>query len=53
MPPVVQAMVRLQLLTACRPGELLGMRACDIDRSGAPDAESAGPVHLPCAALER
>jgi integrase len=34
MQPVVRAMVELQLLTACRPGEVIGMRACDIDRSG-------------------
>ena len=30
----VWALVRLQLLTAARPGELVGMRSCDIDRSG-------------------
>jgi len=31
LPPTVQAMVRLQLLTAMRPGELCLMRGCDID----------------------
>ena len=30
----VWAMVQLQLLTAARPGEILKMRPCDIDRSG-------------------
>jgi integrase len=35
LPPVVRDMVRLQLLLACRPGELCGMRTGDIDRSGA------------------
>jgi integrase len=34
MPPVVADLVRLQLLTAARGGELLGMKAADIDRSG-------------------
>ena len=31
--PVVAAMVELQLLTGMRPGELVIMRPCDIDRS--------------------
>jgi integrase len=31
--PVVAAMVELQLLTGMRPGELVAMRPCDIDRS--------------------
>ena len=30
----VAAMIRLQLLTGMRPGELLLMRPCDIDRGG-------------------
>lgn len=30
----VAAMVRLQLLTGCRPGEVVAMRLADIDRSG-------------------
>jgi integrase len=34
LPPVVRDMVRLQLLLACRPGELCGMRMGDIDRAG-------------------
>jgi integrase len=34
MPEPVQAMVRLQLLTGARPGEIVCMRASDIDRSG-------------------
>lgn len=34
MAPAVQAMVRLQRLTGCRPGEVCQMRPCDIDRSG-------------------
>lgn len=33
MPPV-RAMVRIQLLTSMRPGEVCQMRACDIDMSG-------------------
>ncbi|MCR9248567.1 MAG: site-specific integrase [bacterium] len=34
MPPTVRAMVELQLLTGCRPGEVVVVRPCDIDRSG-------------------
>ena len=34
MPEPVQAMVKLQLMTAARPGEIVTMRACDIDRTG-------------------
>lgn len=34
MTPVVATMVELQLLTGMRPGELVIMRPCDIDRSG-------------------
>jgi integrase len=30
----VRAMVRVQLLTGCRPGEVVILRACDIDMSG-------------------
>jgi integrase len=30
----VWALVQLQLLTAARPGELVGLRPCDIDQSG-------------------
>ena len=30
----VWAMIQLQLLTAARPGELVSLRPCDIDRSG-------------------
>jgi integrase len=33
MPPVA-AMIRLQLLTGMRPGEVCQMRACDLDTSG-------------------
>jgi len=32
--PVVAAMIELQLLTGMRPGELVIMRPCDLDRSG-------------------
>ena len=32
--PQVAAMVRLQLLTAARPGEVCGIRPMDVDRSG-------------------
>ena len=32
--PIVADMVRLQLLTGCRPGEVCRLRPCDIDRSG-------------------
>lgn len=31
---VVRALVELQLLTGARPGELVGLRPCDIDRTG-------------------
>jgi integrase len=34
LPPVVADMVRLQLLTGCRPGELCAMRGELLDRSG-------------------
>jgi integrase len=34
LPAPVAAMVRLQLLTACRPGEIVTMRLVDIDRTG-------------------
>jgi len=34
LPPTLSAMVRLQRLTAMRPGELVIMRGCDIDVSG-------------------
>jgi len=34
LPQVVADMVRLQLLTGCRPGEICSMRPGDIDRSG-------------------
>jgi integrase len=34
LPPPVKAMVELQLLTAMRPGEIIAMRACDIDTNG-------------------
>lgn len=32
--PIVATMIELQLLTGMRPGELVSMRPCDIDRSG-------------------
>jgi len=32
--PQIKAMVRVQNLLACRPGELVCMRPCEIDRSG-------------------
>jgi integrase len=35
LPTVVADMVRFQLATGCRPGELCIMRPCDVDRSGA------------------
>jgi integrase len=35
LPPTFQAMVRLQLLTGMRPGELLAMRPCDLTTTGA------------------
>jgi integrase len=34
LPAPVAAMVRLQLLTGCRPGEVMLMRGCDIDMVG-------------------
>ncbi|GAB4550492.1 MAG: site-specific integrase [Phycisphaerales bacterium] len=34
LPSPVRAMVRLQLLTGARPGEVVGLRGCDIDRDG-------------------
>lgn len=33
-PPFVADMIRVQLLTGCRPGELCSMRGRDLDRSG-------------------
>lgn len=39
LPTPVAAMVRLQLLTAARPGEITSLRPCDLDRE-------AGPVWL-------
>jgi integrase len=35
LPPVVRDMVQLQMLTGCRPGELVEIRPCDVDRTGA------------------
>jgi integrase len=32
--PQIWAMVQLQRFTGCRPGEVVGMRTCDIDTSG-------------------
>jgi integrase len=34
LPEMVADMVRIQRLIGCRPGEICGMRPCDIDRSG-------------------
>ncbi len=34
LPPVVADMVRVQLLTGCRPGELCDLRMTDLDRTG-------------------
>jgi integrase len=34
LPGVVRAMVELQRLTGCRPGEVCLVRPCDVDRSG-------------------
>jgi len=34
LPPTLQAMIRVQLLTGMRPGELVIMRTCDIDTTG-------------------
>lgn len=34
LPPTVHAMVKLQRLTGMRPGEVVILRPCDIDRSG-------------------
>ncbi|MHB1038047.1 MAG: tyrosine-type recombinase/integrase [Pirellulales bacterium] len=34
LPTVIQAMIRIQRLTGCRPGEVCLFRPCDIDRSG-------------------
>lgn len=34
LPPVVAAMVRLQRWTGARPGEVVLLRPCDVDRSG-------------------
>ena len=34
LPPIVAAMVRLQRCSAMRPGEVVLVRPCDIDRSG-------------------
>jgi len=32
--PQIKAMVKIQLLLACRPGELVAMRPCEVDQSG-------------------
>jgi integrase len=34
LPPQIAAMIQLQRLTGMRPGEVVKLRACDIDRSG-------------------
>lgn len=34
VPPTVRDMIRFQLLTGCRPGEICILRPCDLDRSG-------------------
>ena len=34
LPPVVADMVRLQMLTGCRPHEVCDVRPCDVDRTG-------------------
>lgn len=34
MPAQIKDLVRLQLLTGCRPGEIVIIRPCDIDRTG-------------------
>lgn len=34
LPPIVADMVLIQRLTGCRPGELVILRPCDIDRNG-------------------
>jgi len=34
LPPVVRALAEFQLLTAARPGEVVGLRVRDVDRSG-------------------
>jgi len=31
---VVWSMIQVQLVTACRPGEVVAMRACDLDTTG-------------------
>jgi integrase len=36
MTPTVRAMVKLQMLTGMRPGEMLMLRTCDVDRSQTP-----------------
>jgi hypothetical protein len=35
--PVLQAMVQVQRLTGCRPGEIFNMRVGEIDRYADPD----------------
>jgi len=34
VPPTIAAMIRLQLLTGMRPGEVMSIRTCDLDMSG-------------------
>jgi integrase len=43
LPPPLAALVRLQTLTGARGGELLGLKAADIDRSG--DVWTYSPAH--------
>lgn len=34
LPPQIRAMVQLQLLAGCRPGEICSIRPCDVTRAG-------------------
>lgn len=45
--PVVAAMIRLQLCTGMRPGEVCQLRACDVDKSGVLRLPEGGTVAIP------
>lgn len=47
LPRQVRAMVQLQLLTAARPGEIVSMRPCDIERPSSPAPVGGSPAASP------
>ena len=47
LPPVLQAMVKVQRLTGCRPGEIFNMRVGEIDRNADSDLWLYPPENFP------